>query len=84
MSIPPMGRNIPPPPKKNKNKLWERYSKGEKLQPTYNTIHSKVIPPAIHAHKVEKSKDSVIIFFITFMIIMFTVSVLCLLIPKFL
>lgn len=47
MSISTMGRLIPPPPRQNKNKLWDRYSKGEVLKPTYEPIdlRSNIPPP---------------------------------------
>lgn len=47
MSTLTMGRLIPPPPRQNKNKLWDRYAKGEALKPTYETIKlkSKIPPP---------------------------------------
>lgn len=77
----PKMRHIPtPPPRPNKNKLWERYAKGENLKPTYNLIfkESLVIPPPpipiepkriIHGGKLELTDKIVFTVAITFMLV---------------
>lgn len=48
-----MGRMLPAPPKQNKNRLWDRYSKGEILKPTYNMLISN-IPPPVPKHQIPR------------------------------
>ena len=44
-NIPQFRSLIPPPPKKRN--VWDRYSSGEKLMPTYNKVYpeSRILPP---------------------------------------
>jgi hypothetical protein len=82
----PKMRYIPiPPPLKmpNKNFLWQRYSKGEKLIPTYDPffLKSKVIPPPPRPQEPRSIKQggidrSDIIFFVV-IIGAFLISVIC-------
>lgn len=77
--IPTMRTVIPPPPKR-KN-LWERYSSGENLKPTYSKriITSKMPPPPQMPRSVTQGGldlQDKIIFSITLIIIL-TIGIYC-------
>lgn len=79
MSIPNMGRTIAPPPRQNKNKLWERYSKGEVLKPSYNIIEIKskvpLPPPTILKSKFVTQKSGSIVYLYLMVIVFIVIAI---------